>query len=164
MSLHDISTIGLVSSHTTVVWTCVNELTVKQTIQALIRAYMHPSNYLLTLWSRETIRRPAERVSVCAQDGVLLLHAEPRMLVLHHFHNFFTCDAKVGFCRNETQIRRRRPGKSTAVRCNDLRIALTIVRCPQKTNTVTNHTRWASEAKKKCSHDLKLCAYGSFLS
>lgn len=92
---------------------------VKQTIQSLIHFFPHKKhlhtqkkpfiNHLLTLWSRETIRWPAERVAVCAQDGILLLHAKPGMLVLHHLHHLLTCDAKVGFCRNNAQIRRLTP-------------------------------------------------------
>lgn len=57
------------------------------------------SNKLLTLWSRETVRWPAKRMSVCAQDGVFLLHAKPRVLVVHHVHHLLTRDPQVGFCR-----------------------------------------------------------------
>jgi len=40
-------------------------------------------------------------VSVRAQDGVLLLHAKPGMLVRHHRHDLAACDAKVGFWKKK---------------------------------------------------------------
>lgn len=54
-----------------------------------------------TLRSRKTIRRPAKWVTVSAQDGVLLFHAKPGMLVLHHLHNLLTRNSKIGFCRRD---------------------------------------------------------------
>lgn len=44
----------------------------------------------LTLGPREAIRGPAERVPICAQERVLLLHPKPRVLVAHHVHDAFT--------------------------------------------------------------------------
>lgn len=45
---------------------------------------------ICTLWSRKAIRRPAEWMTVGAQDGVFLLHTKPGMLVLHHLHYLLT--------------------------------------------------------------------------
>lgn len=39
-------------------------------------------------------------MAVRAQNGVLLLHAEPGVLVLHHLHHLLTRDTEVCFCRN----------------------------------------------------------------
>lgn len=39
-------------------------------------------------------------MSICPQESVLLLHTEPRVVILHHAHNLFTCVAQVGFCWN----------------------------------------------------------------
>lgn len=38
-------------------------------------------------------------MTICTQDGILLLHAKPGILVLHHRHHLLTFDAEVGFCR-----------------------------------------------------------------
>lgn len=52
----------------------------------------------LTLGTRETIGWPAKGMPIRPQDGILLFHAKPRVLVVHHFHDFVTSLAQVGFC------------------------------------------------------------------
>lgn len=101
MSLDYIPAVGFVSSNTTVVRTC--KYAKCYTARAKIHASVHikTSKNFLTLWSRETIRRPAKWVSIRAQDGVLLLHAKPRVLVCDHVHHFLACEPKVGFCRDQ---------------------------------------------------------------
>lgn len=44
----------------------------------------------LTLGPRKAIGGPAERVPICAQERVLLLHPKPRVLVAHHVHDALT--------------------------------------------------------------------------
>lgn len=69
-------------------------------------------NQMPTLWSRETIRWPTKWVPVCAQDGVLLLHAKPGMLVSHHLHHLTTRVPKVGFCTKTTCVEDTRTPES----------------------------------------------------
>ena len=52
----------------------------------------------LTLWTWEAVGGPAEGVSICAKDRVLLLHTKPRDAVIHHGHDLFTGVAQVGLC------------------------------------------------------------------
>lgn len=51
----------------------------------------------LTLWAWEAVGRPAEGMSICAQDGVLLLHPKPGVLVLHRPHDLVTAASQVCF-------------------------------------------------------------------
>lgn len=50
---------------------------------------------ILTLWPREAVGGPAEWMSIRAQERVLLLHPEPRVVVLHHAHDLFAGVAQV---------------------------------------------------------------------
>lgn len=63
----------------------------------------HKQNLLAicTLWSGKAIRRPAEWVTVGAQDGVFLLHTKPGMLVFHHLHQLLTWNSKIGFWKRD---------------------------------------------------------------
>lgn len=72
VGLHNVSAIGFVSSYTAVV---------------------------RTLGSREAIGRPAKRMTICSQKGVLLLHPKPGVLVGHHIHNPPTGVPKICVCR-----------------------------------------------------------------
>jgi len=105
MSLYDISAIGFVGSHAAVVWTCKDAKVLKPPDNTPHRSPITQRPQLLTLRSRETIRWPAKWVSVSAQDGVLLLHAKPGMLVRYHIHHLVTCDPKVGLCKGRKRFR-----------------------------------------------------------
>ena len=50
---------------------------------------------LVTLGAGEAALGPAVRVSVHAQQAVLLLHAEPHAVLLRRLHHFVTADAAV---------------------------------------------------------------------
>lgn len=58
------------------------------------------SDLTLTLWTWEAVGGPAKGMSICAQESVLLLHTEPRVVILHHGHDLFTDVAQVGLCWN----------------------------------------------------------------
>ena len=50
-----------------------------------------------TLGPGEAVGGPAERMPVSAQDGVLLFHTKPWVLVSYHSHDLFTGLTEVGF-------------------------------------------------------------------
>lgn len=58
------------------------------------------SNPTLTLWTWEAVGRPAVGMSVHSQERVLLLHTEPRVIILHHAHDLSTGVAQIGLCWN----------------------------------------------------------------
>lgn len=55
---------------------------------------------IITLWTGEAVGGPAEGMSIRAQESVLLLHTEPRVVILHHAHDLCTGVALIGLCRN----------------------------------------------------------------
>jgi len=56
----------------------------------------------VTLGTREAALGPAVRVAVRAQQGVLLLNAEPHTLLLGRLHHFVTADAVVALWAKTT--------------------------------------------------------------
>ena len=86
MSFHNVSSINTVGSYSTVVRTLDSYTKIKQ------------EQFILYLRSRESILRPAKRMSILIKKSILLLDAEPWVGIgslLHHFKAEF---AVIGVC------------------------------------------------------------------
>lgn len=119
MGLHYVSAISFVSAHTAIVWTCK-----KNVSNPDYKSCSHQENAftcelwvtcMFTLWPRETVGWPAKRMSICAQNGVLLLHAKPRMLLIHHVHHLLACQSKVGLWRGRERKKKSDQKTSTSI-------------------------------------------------
>lgn len=75
-------------------------LQLAETGDVFVLAMQRAKSLKLTLRTREAIGGPAEGMAICAQEGILLLHSKPRVVIFHHAHNLLTAVTQVGFCWN----------------------------------------------------------------